>query len=75
MESGHEDFRRRVLGESLSERFGLALVAGDLRAAEELAQEALELELGEAELYEFVVAPAMHRIGRMWAAGEISVAH
>ena len=75
VESGHEDFRKRLLGESLSERFGLALVAGDARAAEELAQEALELDLREAELYEFVVAPAMHRIGRMWAAGEISVAH
>jgi hypothetical protein len=46
VESGREDFRRRLLGESLSERFGVAMVAGDARAAEELAQEALDLDLG-----------------------------
>ena len=40
-----------------------------------MALEALDLTLGEAMLYDLVVRPAMHRIGRLWAAGEISVAH
>ena len=65
----------RLLAESLSEQFGLALVAGDARAAEEIAREALELSLSEAMLYDLVVGPAMHRIGRLWAAGEIGVGH
>ncbi|HEX5980243.1 MAG TPA: B12-binding domain-containing protein [Thermoleophilaceae bacterium] len=75
MERGHDEFRKRVLAESLSERFGVALVQGDSAEAEQIAQEALELTLGEALLYELVVGPAMHRIGRLWASGEISVAH
>ena len=75
VERGHDEFRKRVLAESLSERFGVALVQGDSAEAEQIAQEALELTLGEALLYELVVGPAMHRIGRLWASGEISVAH
>ena len=64
-----------MLAESLSEQFGLALVAGDARAAEEVAREALDMSLGEAMLYDLVVGPAMHRIGRLWATGEIGVGH
>jgi MerR family transcriptional regulator, light-induced transcriptional regulator len=64
-----------VLAESLSERFGVALVMGDSAEAEQIAVEALELSLGEAQLYDLVVGPAMHRIGRLWESGEISVAH
>lgn len=63
------------MAESLSEQFGLALVAGDEGAAEQIAREALDLSLGEAMLYDLVVGPAMHRIGRLWAAGEIGVGH
>jgi len=72
---GRDEFRKRILAESLSERFGVALVAGDSVTAEQVAQEALELTLSEATLYELVVGPAMQRIGQMWAAGEIGVAH
>jgi methanogenic corrinoid protein MtbC1 len=75
LERRRDDFNRRVLAESLSEQFGLALVAGDARTAEEIAREALEASLSEAMLYDLVVGPAMHRIGRLWAAGEISVGH
>jgi methanogenic corrinoid protein MtbC1 len=75
LEGRHEEFHKRVLAESLSEQFGLALVAGDARAAEEIAREALDLSLGEAMLYDLVVGPAMHRIGRLWATGEIGVGH
>ena len=62
-----------MLAESLSDQFGLALLAGDSAAAEQVAREALELTLGETMLYDLVVGPAMHRIGELWAAGEIGV--
>jgi methanogenic corrinoid protein MtbC1 len=75
LEGRHDEFHKRLLAESLSEQFGLALVAGDARAAEQVAREALELSLGEAMLYDLVVGPALHRIGRLWAAGEIGVGH
>jgi methanogenic corrinoid protein MtbC1 len=75
VERGRDEFRKRLLAESLSERFGVALLAGDSHAAEQVAEDALELTLAEAELYELVVAPAMHRIGQLWAKGEIGVAH
>ena len=75
VERGRDSFHKRVLAEALSDRFGLALLAGDAQAAEEVAQEALALTLGEAMLYDLVVRPAMHRVGRMWATGEIGVAH
>jgi methanogenic corrinoid protein MtbC1 len=70
-----DEFRKRLLAEALSDRFGVALVAGRVEDAEEVAKEALELSLGEAMLFELVVTPAMHRIGRLWADGEIGVAH
>jgi MerR family transcriptional regulator, light-induced transcriptional regulator len=75
LEHSRDEFHKRLLAESLSEQFGLALLAGDAMAAEEVALEALEMSLGEAMLYELVVGPAMHRIGRLWASGEIGVGH
>jgi methanogenic corrinoid protein MtbC1 len=75
LDGSRDRFRKRMLAESLSEQFGLALLAGDPDEAEQVAHEALELTLGEAMFYELVVAPAMHRIGRLWAAGEIGVGH
>ncbi|MBN1527712.1 MAG: B12-binding domain-containing protein [Thermoleophilaceae bacterium] len=75
MEHGRDEFRKRLVAEALSDRFGMALLAGDLKGAEEIAREALELTLDEAMLYDSVVRPAMHRVGVLWAAGEISVAH
>ena len=75
LERSHDDFHKRLLAESLSEQFGLALITGDPHEAERVAREALDLTLGEANLFDLVVAPAMHRIGRLWAAGEIGVGH
>jgi methanogenic corrinoid protein MtbC1 len=46
VEHGRDEFRKRLLAESLSDRFGVALLAGDAQAAEHVAQEALELALG-----------------------------
>jgi MerR family transcriptional regulator, light-induced transcriptional regulator len=75
LEHSRDEFHKRLMAESLSEQFGLALLAGDAGAAEEVALEALEMRLGEAMLYDLVVGPAMHRIGRLWASGEIGVGH
>src|SRR5215213_3374917 len=49
---GPGEFRKRLMAEALSDRFGMALLAGDLHAAEEVAMETLGLSLGEAVLYE-----------------------
>lgn len=62
-----------MLAESLSDQFGLALLAGDSAGAEQVARDALEVTLGETMLYDLVVGPAMHRIGELWAAGEKGV--
>ena len=75
MERNRDEFRKRLLAESLSERFGRALLTGDPRAAEQIARDALDLTLGEAMLYDLVVGPALHRIGELWATGEIGVGH
>ncbi len=75
MERSRDEFRKRLLADSLSERFGRALLTGDSQAAEQIARDALDLTLGEAMLYDLVVGPAMHRIGELWAAGEIGVGH
>jgi methanogenic corrinoid protein MtbC1 len=75
LERSRDEFRKRLLAESLSDQFGLALLAGDSGAAEQVAREAFELTLSEAMLYDLVVGPAMHRVGQLWAAGEIGVAH
>ncbi len=66
---------KRLLAESLSERYGLALLAGDSTTAEMVAREAYDEELPYALIHSGVVAPAMHRIGALWERGEISVAH
>jgi methanogenic corrinoid protein MtbC1 len=73
LERSRNEFRKRMLAESLSDQFGLALLAGDSAGAEQVARDALEVTLGETMLYELVVGPAMHRIGELWAAGEIGV--
>jgi MerR family transcriptional regulator, light-induced transcriptional regulator len=73
LDRSRNQFRKRMLAESLSDQFGLALLAGDSAGAEQVARDALEVTLGETMLYDLVVGPAMHRIGELWAAGEIGV--
>jgi methanogenic corrinoid protein MtbC1 len=69
------DLHRRLLAESLSERFGLALIEGDAAGAERVAREAVDEELTHALIHEGVITPALHRIGVLWERGEIGVAH
>jgi methanogenic corrinoid protein MtbC1 len=70
-----QEFKRRVLAESLSERYGIALLDGDAPAAERIVREAVDEALPYALIHEAVVAPALRRIGKLWERGEISVAH
>jgi methanogenic corrinoid protein MtbC1 len=69
------EFMRRVVAESLSERFGLALLEGNAVVAERVARDAVDEGLPYGQIHHAVVAPALHRIGRLWERGEISVAH
>ena len=69
------EFKRRLLAEALSERFGLALLEGDAVAAEQVARDAVDDDMPYALIHDAVVAPALHRIGKLWERREISVAH
>ena len=69
------EFKKRVLAESLSERFGLALIEGDAVMAETIVRDAFDEEMPYALIHDAIVAPALHRIGTLWERGEIGVAH
>lgn len=69
------EFHRRLLAESLSERYGIALLSGDAEDAERTVREAYDEGLPYGQIHAAVVAPALHRIGLLWERGEISVAH
>jgi methanogenic corrinoid protein MtbC1 len=73
--AGDRELHKRLMAEALSERFGLALLEGDVQAAEETVRDAYDAELPQAVIHDAVVAPAMHRIGILWERGEIGVAH
>ena len=73
--SNDREFQRRMLAESLSESFGLALIEGDAFAAEMLVRDAFDEGLPYGLINDAVVAPALHRIGELWERGEIGVAH
>ena len=51
-----------------------ALVAGDEIAAEIAIREAMDADLGTAEIDEKVIAPALWLIGELWERGQISIA-
>ena len=69
------DFKRRILAESLSDRFGLTLIEGDALAAEAVARDAYDEGMPYDLIQDAIVTPALHRIGTLWERGEISVAH
>lgn len=69
------EFKKRVLAESLSERFGLALLEGDAVTAEMVVRDAFDEEMPYALIHDAIVAPALQRIGTLWERGEIGVAH
>jgi methanogenic corrinoid protein MtbC1 len=51
-----------------------ALVAGDEIAAEIAIREAMDADLGTAEIDEKIIAPALWLIGELWEHGQISIA-
>jgi MerR family transcriptional regulator, light-induced transcriptional regulator len=71
---GH-DFKRRVLAEALSDRYGVALLEGDAVTAERVVRDAFDEGLPYALIHDAVIAPALHRIGKLWERGEIGVGH
>jgi methanogenic corrinoid protein MtbC1 len=70
--SGKEERRR---GDARLSRLYLeALRAADASGAYRVASEALRQGMTTPELYQRVIAPAMHRIGELWERGAITVA-
>jgi methanogenic corrinoid protein MtbC1 len=51
-----------------------ALIGGDEIAAEIAIREAMDADLGTAEIDEKVIAPALWLIGELWERGQISIA-
>jgi methanogenic corrinoid protein MtbC1 len=51
-----------------------ALRAADVAGAYKVASRALERGLSLAALYQRVIAPAMHELGRLWEEGAITIA-
>ena len=60
--------------ELLQQAFGDALVRGDEPLAAEAIGQAIELGFDEAEIDEFVIAPAMRLVGDLWAQGHLGIA-
>ncbi len=60
--------------EAMSSSYEAAMRAGRGQDAERIALASLSEGLSVAALYEQVIAPAMTRIGALWAAGEMTIA-
>jgi methanogenic corrinoid protein MtbC1/DNA-binding XRE family transcriptional regulator len=59
---------------SLARRYLHAVVTADTAAAAAIVAEAGRRELGLAQLYLDVLAPALESVGRLWAAGRLTAA-
>jgi MerR family transcriptional regulator, light-induced transcriptional regulator len=66
--------RAAVDGPTLSRTYLDALRAADVAGAYKVASRALEQGMSLASLYQRVIAPAMHELGRLWEKGAITVA-
>lgn len=67
--------REAVLGAARRSRLYLdALRAADVAGAYRVARGALEEGMSVPELYQRVIAPAMHEIGALWEKGALTVA-
>jgi MerR family transcriptional regulator, light-induced transcriptional regulator len=65
--------RPRAIG-SLARRFLDAAVSGDARSASVVVADAMRIEPDLAGVYQDVFAPALERVGRLWASGRLTVA-
>ena len=75
MEGQRDNLRRRLVADSYAEHYGIALLNGDAAEAERVIGDAIEAHLPEELIRDRVIAASMHRIGRLWADGEIGPAH
>jgi methanogenic corrinoid protein MtbC1 len=66
--------RAPIDGATLIRSYLDALRAADLAGAYKVASRALERGMSMAALYQRVIAPAMHQLGRLWEEGVITVA-
>lgn len=73
---GHEAERLRRLRAigRLREAYAAAVIAGEEAGAERAIRDALDAGLDEGVIHDAVIAPAMRRVGDLWAAGDVSVA-
>jgi methanogenic corrinoid protein MtbC1 len=67
------DGQPRAIG-APARRFLEAVVSGDARSAAGVVTDAMRGEPSLAALYHEVFAPALDRVGRLWAAGRLTVA-
>ena len=51
-----------------------ALLRGDETGAELVVRDAMDIDFGEAEIDEAIIAPALRLVGDLWESGEIDVA-
>jgi methanogenic corrinoid protein MtbC1 len=73
----HDDdgaLRHEELNDELQRTYADALLAGSPRRAEAVIREAIELGLGEGEIDDQVIAPALRMVGDLWADGRLSIA-
>lgn len=76
MVSDHQDDRRRDLRQAaeFQRAYADAVLAGDVRAAEITARDAIDAGLPEAVIDDHVIRPSLVLVGDLWADGSISVA-
>jgi methanogenic corrinoid protein MtbC1 len=65
--------RLRAIGR-LRESYADAVIAGEEGVAERAIRDALDAELSEGVIHDAIIAPAMRRVGDLWAQGDLSVA-
>ena len=75
MPGQRDELRQRLQADAYAEHYGIALLEGNTPEAERVIADAIDARLPEELIRDRVVAASMHRIGQLWAGGEISPAH
>lgn len=74
MVAKHDDTGRLQLAAEIQRAYADALLAGEPPTAERVIREAIDSGLGEAEIDDHVIRPAMRMVGDLWADGRLTVA-
>ena len=72
MHRGRENDESTV--DKLGRAYAEAVLSGDEIAAEIVIREAMDAELGPAQIDQEIIAPALWFVGELWQRGEISIA-